>query len=176
MEYKAAIYGKHARHIKRVCQIYEMAELGATKKLLTMLFRIDGATGSSIKFKKTKFRSGSSWVSSGRHRRLHANIIYHYYCNCSPGNVDFHRPINTDELIAVARLYKINFDNELADINRIYSMFMALLNGEIVTNRCDKCGLNHIYNDAYTYNYKTCPFCMSGSKANYKEKRFIVFD
>lgn len=176
MNRKVLIYGKRTRHIKRICQIYEMADLGATKKLLTTLFRIDCAMEASLQLKKAKFRSGASWVSAGRTRRLHANIIYYYYCNCSPENIDFHRAVNLDELIAVARLYKINFNNELADINRIHSMFVALFNGEIITARCDKCGLNHIYNDAYTYNYKTCPFCMGGSKANYKEKKFLPFD
>ena len=176
MNHKFSAHNVNSSHFKRICQIYEMADLGATKKLLTILFRMDRATRIAIKLEKSKYRSGPSWVSSGGAKRLHANIIYYYYCNCSPENIDFHRRVNISELIAVSRIYKINFNNELADINRIHSLFEALFLGEIVTDVCNRCGLVHIYYDTNTtHNYSSCPFCLSGSKANCTRKFFNAF-
>lgn len=152
-------------YIHRINTIYVMAELGASKTLIKKYFKLDYLTEQALNLKRARYRSGTTWVSVCRSQRLQANIIYHYYCHCSPENANLSREPTLEEIIGVTRTYKLNFGDHMADINRISALLLGIHTGELIIDRCIKCGIDHIYNNAHTYNYRSCPYCLCGSTA-----------
>ncbi len=136
---------------------YEMASLGANANVLDKYFAVDKRLELAVNKELGRFRKGAGWMNSHVVHRVHANIIYRMYCTVFPENEDVTRDLTAKELLTISKTYLLLYDNQYADVNRIYYIFHYLTTSVFSKKICSNCGMDFIFHSERDYNL--CPFC-----------------